>query len=188
MQHVIWTCRQSGRQSRAFDPVTILFVPVDADNYNGRTAEKIARFYDFVFDATTTVAVDETSHLAIVGFGKIDENGRAEQSLLFRERLCDRATDAGVAVNDDDIGTGHHIAIYVGANDDDYEAAADNCMQGGLLWVNQLFEDRVLDVEAAMEVKQFRFKDIIDIETGEIIFALEHEMRSVNHDLFPGGN
>lgn len=162
------------------------FVQVSKDD-NGKTIEKIAKFYDFFFDAITTAAFDGTSHIAIIGFGKIDENGRAEQSLLFRERVCDNPPKAGVVVNDPNIGTGHHIAMYVGANDDDFEAAAENCMAGGLLWVNQLFEDRVLNVESAMKEKQFRFKDIIDIETGEVLYALEHEIRSISHDLFPGG-
>lgn len=161
-------------------------VPVHHKNDNGKTMEKIAKFYDFFFDAITTVAYDGTSHIAIIGFGNVDSNGRAEQSLLFREMLCDNPPVAGGVVNDDNIGTGHHIAIYVGANDDDYEAAATNCMDGGILWVNTLFEDRVLDVDSAMEVKQFRFKDIIDIETGDVLYALEHEIRSVSHHLFPG--
>jgi hypothetical protein len=59
------------------------FVPVYRDD-NGKTVEKIARFYDFFFDAPTTVVHDGTSHVAIIGFGKIEVNGRAEQSLLFR--------------------------------------------------------------------------------------------------------
>ena len=101
---------------------------------------------------------------------------------MFRERSCDAVN----FVNDDDIGTGHHIAIYVGANDDDYKAAAENCMEGGLLWVNTQFEDRVLDVESAVQQKQFRFKDIVDVETGDVLYSLEHEIRSVSHPLFPG--
>mmetsp|Transcript_44599 Transcript_44599/g.94904 ORF Transcript_44599/g.94904 Transcript_44599/m.94904 type:complete len:200 (-) Transcript_44599:223-822(-) len=44
---------------------------------NGRTKEKIAKFYDFFFGATTAVAHDGTSHVAIIGFGKIDDDGRA---------------------------------------------------------------------------------------------------------------
>jgi len=175
------------------------FVPV-SQNDNGKTVTKIAAFYDFFFDAPTSVANDGTSHIAIIGFGKIDDDGRAEQSLLFRERLCDNDDDnnpptmttttmmmagAGI-VNDEDVGTGHHIAIYVGANDSDFEAAATNCMDGGILWVNKLFEDRVLDVDSAMQEKQFRFKDIVDIENGDVLYALEHEIRAVSHEMFPG--
>jgi len=158
------------------------FVPVRRDD-DGKTVEKIARFYDFFFDAPTTVVHDGTSHVAIIGFGKIEVNGRAEQSLLFRERLCDSPPAAYVSECDEDIGSGHHIAIYVGANDEDFEVAASNCVEGDLLWVNSRFEDRVLDVGSAMHNKQFRFKDIIDIETGDVVFVLEHEVRSVTSTL-----
>ena len=157
------------------------FVPVHKDD-GGKTIDKIASFYEFFFDAPTTVTHDGTSNIAIIGFGKIDENGRAEQSLLFRERFC----ESGTIVNNDEIGTGHHIAIYIGANVDQYVAAVENCIDGGLLWINQQFEDRVLNVEKAIEVGQFRFKDIIDIENGDVLYSIEHEIRSVNHPLFPG--
>jgi hypothetical protein len=160
------------------------FVPVLGDD-DGNTIGKIATFYDFFFDAPTTVARDGTSHVAIVGFGKIGDDGRAEQSLLFRERLCDNPPAAGGFVDDADLGTGHRIAIYVGANDDDFEVAATNCAEGGLLWMNSNFEDRVLDVESAMKMKQFGFKDIIDVETGNVLYVLEHEVRSTSHHLFP---
>jgi hypothetical protein len=151
----------------------------------GATIEKIARFYDFFFDATTSVVNDGRSNIAIIGFGKIDDNGRAEQSLLFREVVVDDPKLYQV-VNSDEVGTGHHIAIYVGCDDDDYKVAASNCVDGGLLWVNPQFDDRVLDVEAAMDAKQFRFKNIIDIDTGETLYVLEHEIRSISHPLFPG--
>jgi hypothetical protein len=153
----------------------------------GTTIEKIAEFYDFFFDATTTVVNDGHSNIAIIGFGKIDENGRVEQSLLFREVVVDDPKLHQV-VNSDQLGTGHHIAIYVGCDDDDYKVAASNCVDGGLLWINPQFDDRVLDVEAAMDAKQFRFKNIIDIDTGETLYTLEHEIRSVSHPLFPGNS
>jgi hypothetical protein len=41
-------------------------------------------------------------------------------------------------------------------------------------------------LQGAIEWKQFRFKDIIDIETGQKIFELEHEMRSIEHEAWPG--
>jgi len=153
----------------------------------GTTAEKIARFYDFFFDATTSVVNDGKSDIAIIAFGKIDDFGRAEQSMLFREVVVDNP-QCHQAVHSDDLGTGHHIAIYVGNCDEDYKVAASNCVDGGLLWVNPQFEDKVLDVDSAMECKQFRFKNIVDIDTGETLYVLEHEIRSISHPLFPGGN
>lgn len=151
----------------------------------GKTVESIARFYDFFFDAPTSLVNDGTSNIAIIGFGKIDENGRAEQSLLFREIVVDEPQQHQV-VNSKDLGTGHHITIYVGNCDADFEVAASNCVDGELLWVNPHFLDRVLDVDEAMKCKQFRFKDIVDIHTGETLYVLEHEIRSISHPLFPG--
>ena len=151
----------------------------------GKTVESIARFYDFFFDAPTSLVNDGTSNIAIIGFGKIDENGRPEQSLLFREIVVDEPQQHQV-VNSKDLGTGHHITIYVGNCDADFEVAASNCVDGELLWVNPHFLDRVLDVDEAMKCKQFRFKDIVDIHTGETLYVLEHEIRSISHPLFPG--
>ncbi len=154
-----------------------------------KTVEKIARFYDFFFDATTSVVNDGRSDIAIIAFGKIDDSGRAEQSMLFRAVVVDDdSLSHQKMVHSEELGTGHHIAIYVGNCDEDFEVAASNCVDGGLLWVNPQFEDKVLDVESAMKCKQFRFKNIVDIETGETLYVLEHEIRSISHPLFPGRN
>ncbi len=147
--------------------------------------ERIARLYELFFAAPTTVIHDGTSHVAIIGFGKIEENGRAEQSLIFRKRMCYNPPAADVTENVYDIGTGHHIAIHAGTNDDDFEVAAMNCFEGDLVWLNSRFEDRVADVDYAMRTENFLFKDIIDIGTCDVIFSLEHEVPSVTHDLSP---
>jgi len=31
---------------------------------------------------------------------------------------------------------------------------------------------------------QYRFEDIVDLDTGEVLFTLDHEIRSVTHPLF----
>ena len=46
--------------------------------------------------------------------------------------------------------------------------------------------DKTTDLQGARKWKQFRFKDIIDMETGDPIFELEHEMRSIQHEAWPG--
>jgi hypothetical protein len=43
------------------------------------TAERIALFYDSVFDATTSVIQDGTSTVAVIGFGNINSEGLADQ-------------------------------------------------------------------------------------------------------------
>ena len=141
-------------------------------------AEKIAEFYDCVFDATTSVASDPVSgdSIAIIGFGKIDENGRCSQSMLFRE------TDLDLPKYD-----GHHVAMYVGDDWADFEQAFKNVQEAGVLWVNPRFSDKVTNINTLKKWKQFRFKHIVDISTGRKIFELEHEIRSAQHESWPGG-
>jgi len=141
------------------------------------SAEKIGSFYDYAFDAPTTLVTDgagegeEGDAIAIVGIGPIDATGRAGQSLLFRE--CDDALPPY---------DGHHISLYVGANRADFEAAFVNCDEAGVVWANPRFRDAALTLEGAREWRQFRFKDIVDLETGAKVFELEHEIRSIEHN------
>ena len=142
-----------------------------------QTAERIALFYDSVFDATTFVVEndDDGTKIAIIGFGHIDEHGRSAQSLLFRE------SDEPTPRYD-----GHHVAIYVGDNKDDFELAFKNIEQAGVVWINPRFSDKAGNLNGAKKWKQFRFKDIVDLHTGAVIFKLEHEMRSREHEAWPG--
>jgi hypothetical protein len=139
------------------------------------TAAKIAIFYESIFDATSSVVQDGDTDIAIVAFGNVDETGKSDQSLLFRE------TDEVLPPYD-----GHHIAMYVGKSEADYEQAFKNAASVDVVWVNPRFDDKADTLQGAREWKQFRFKDILDMETGEKIFELEHEMRSVEHKAWPG--
>jgi hypothetical protein len=87
-------------------------------------------------------------------FGRV-KIGRA-QCLIFRE------SSEPVAEYD-----GHHIAVYV-AN---FSGPYDYLNGRGLI-----SED--------VRNHQFRFKDIIDPETGKTIFLLEHEVRSLRHPMY----
>ena len=42
---------------------------------------------------------------------------------------------------------------------------------------NPRFNDMPETKEEAMDLAQFRMKDIIDMETGEVLVELEHEIR-----------
>lgn len=140
------------------------------------TAERIATFYDYVFDATTFVAGDDDElKIAIIGFGEVHANGRSAQSMLFRE-----------SAEPTPVYDGHHIAMYVGENKDDFELAFKNIEQAGVVWINPRFSDKAGNLIGAKKWKQFRFKDIIDLKTGTKIFQLEHEIRSVEHEAWPG--
>jgi catechol 2,3-dioxygenase-like lactoylglutathione lyase family enzyme len=141
-------------------------------------AEKIALFYESVLDATTSVVRrgdDDDGAVAVVAFGSVDANGRADQSLLFRE------TDQDIPPYD-----GHHVALYVGQTRADFEQAFKNCETAGVVWVNPRFDDKASNLQGAKKWKQFRFKDIVDMRTGETVFELEHEVRSIEHSAWPG--
>jgi hypothetical protein len=166
-------CRTEDTECRGIDFVEF-YCPVGS-------ADKIALFYDSVFDATTSVVEqggdddDDARKIAIVAFGNVDATGRADQSLLFRE-----------TTNEIPKYDGHHVALYVGQSQSDFEQAFKNCDQAGVVWVNPRFDDKASNLQGAKRYMQFRFKNIVDMETGEPVFELEHEVRSVKHTAWPG--
>lgn len=62
---------------------------------------------------------------------------------------------------------GHHIAVYTANFSGPY---------GFLMRRNLIMED--------VRNHQFRFKDIVDPESGEKLFELEHEVRSLRHPMY----
>jgi hypothetical protein len=80
----------------------------------------------------------------------------AGQELLFRE------TDKPLAEYD-----GHHIQIYL----------AD--FSGPHAWLQK----RGLITQES-DQHQYRFQDIVDPESGKVLFTIEHEMRSLRHPLY----
>ncbi|HKY08469.1 MAG TPA: hypothetical protein VJQ55_09515 [Candidatus Binatia bacterium] len=62
---------------------------------------------------------------------------------------------------------GHHIAVYIANFSKPYEYLA----QRGLI-----SED--------VRNHQFRFKDIVDPKSSEVVFQLEHEVRSLHHPMY----
>jgi hypothetical protein len=78
------------------------------------------------------------------------------QDLLFRE------TDRPLAPYD-----GHHIQVYVA----DFSGPHRRLLERGL-------------VTEESDQHQYRFKDIIDLDSGETLFTIEHEVRSMRHPLY----
>jgi catechol 2,3-dioxygenase-like lactoylglutathione lyase family enzyme len=78
------------------------------------------------------------------------------QYLMFRE------TDRELPRYD-----GHHVQIYVA----DFSGPYGKLLKNGLI-----FEES--------DQHQYRFKDLADPETGETLFTIEHEVRSMRHPLF----
>lgn len=93
---------------------------------------------------------------ATVESGRCHVEVGAGQSLHFTE------TDGSLADFD-----GHHIAVYV-AN-----------FSGPHGWLNE----RTLITEESSE-NQYRFNWIVDPESGERLFEIEHEVRSLHHPLY----
>lgn len=76
---------------------------------------------------------------------------------------------------------GHHIAVYVNGFEELYE----RLRRRGLVWNNPRFPQFTYDsLEQAVGHREFRFKDIIHPISGEHLFTLEHEVRSLNHPGF----
>ncbi|MGH7834948.1 MAG: VOC family protein [Candidatus Binatia bacterium] len=78
------------------------------------------------------------------------------QEIVFRE------TEEAIPAYD-----GHHIAIYV----------ANFSAPYGFLKKRNLIMEEIRN-------HQFRFKDIVNIETGKPLFQLEHEVRSMHHPMY----
>ena len=78
------------------------------------------------------------------------------QALIFRE------TDAKPAPYD-----GHHIAIYVA----DFSGPHRRLLEKGL-------------ISEESDQHQYRFENITDTETGNVLFTVEHEVRSMRHPLY----
>ena len=141
-----------------FGRVTLGIAYVEFDVPKG-TADGIARFYRNVMGARATASVD--------GAGKNakDDNGSSRaarvevgigQYLMFRE------TDREIPPYD-----GHHIQIYVA----DFSGPHSKLLDKGL-------------ISEESDQHQYRFKDLADPETGETLFTIEHEVRSMRHPLF----
>ncbi|HXW83894.1 MAG TPA: hypothetical protein VEJ86_05785 [Candidatus Binataceae bacterium] len=62
---------------------------------------------------------------------------------------------------------GHHIQIYVGNFSSPYQ---------------RLLERGLISEES--DQHQYRFKDIVDPDTGKVLYTLEHEVRSLKHPLY----
>ena len=80
----------------------------------------------------------------------------AGQHLIFRE------TDAAAPAFD-----GHHVAIYLA----DFSGPHRRLLERGL-------------VTEESDQHQYRFENIVDMESGRVLFTIEHEVRSMRHPLY----
>ncbi len=82
----------------------------------------------------------------------------AGQDLLFRE------TDTAAAAPAFD---GHHVAVYLA----DFSGPYRRLLERGL-------------ITEESDQHQYRFQDILDLDTGKVLFTIEHEVRSMRHPLY----
>jgi hypothetical protein len=62
---------------------------------------------------------------------------------------------------------GHHVQIYIA----DFSGPHRRLLERGL-------------ITEESDPYQYRFRDLVDPETGRVLFAIEHEVRSMTHPLF----
>lgn len=92
-----------------------------------------------------------------------DEHGRfARCSVGHHQDFIYRETDRPLPAYD-----GHHVQIYLA----DFSGPYKKLRAKGLV-----FEES--------DQWQYRFKDIVDLDTGKLLYTVEHEVRSMTHPLF----
>jgi len=94
----------------------------------------------------------------------VDQGGAAAAMVCFGrgQRLIFRETDAPLAAYD-----GHHVAIYVA----DFSGPHDWLEAHGL-------------ISEESDPFQYRFTKIVDPKSGEELFEIEHEVRSLTHPMY----
>ncbi|GMH56020.1 hypothetical protein TL16_g02041 [Triparma laevis f. inornata] len=130
------------------------------------TLPKILKFYENIFGSTTFQTEDNKG---IVAIGGVTENGECIQNIVFEENEKVEEYD------------GHHLAIYVASGVSGFTEVFNRAKDLGVVWVNPRFSDKADTLEKALECMQFRFKDIKDVDTGEVLYELEHEVRCSEH-------
>jgi len=144
---------------------------------SGSTA-RIGAFYEAIFGAKVMLGTRESligptapsgtpEEFAVVGAGP-------SVSLVFsasRDDKYDAATDH--------LQRGVHIAVYIQQFKHTYQALA----QRGLIWTNPRFKrlDTCDTYEEAAAGRQYRFRYVTDLSTGDRLLELEHETRSMRH-------
>lgn len=132
------------------------------------SSKAIARFYSDICGAVTTC---EPS-MAIVSCGLLAL--RFVETPDFREL---RGWSKEVGCDQ------WHIALYV----HDFDGMYNRILEAGLQWDNPRIKDYARTLAEARERQQFRFKDVVDLATGEVLLELEHEVRSLQHPSCPLG-
>jgi catechol 2,3-dioxygenase-like lactoylglutathione lyase family enzyme len=145
-----------------------------------------ARIIASFFSRVLGVLVDyEEAGRATVRF----ESGKAglvAQQLVFEESADAQAADA----YDRSEAAGVHLALYL-PDAESFAAAFGRVHAAGLLYINPRFEGgppefaSAKSLEEALECGQFRVKDCVEPDSGELGIVLELEVRYPAHSSYP---
>ena len=92
-----------------------------------------------------------------------DEGGRyARVAVGIGQHLIFRETDQPLPPYD-----GHHVQVYVA----DFSGPYRKLLKRGL-------------ITEESDQHQYRFKDLVEPETGEVLYTIEHEVRSMKHPIY----
>ena len=92
-----------------------------------------------------------------------DDQGRfARCAVGHNQAFVYRETDRPIPAYD-----GHHVQVYLA----DFSGPHKKLVERGLV-----FEES--------DQWQYRFKDIVDLDSGKLLYTVEHEIRSMTHPLF----
>ena len=139
------------------------------------TVDRIGRFYEEIFSCRVTYCqIPFPSATVTVG---------PSVHLVFFEDRDAPLTDAEERLQaGPGGGVGLHVCVYIA----DFRRAHDRLRARDLVWTNPRFKqlDTCDTWEEVVANRQFRFKTIIDLETGEPLLEVEHEVRAQRHFQF----
>ena len=123
-------------------------------------AAKVAQFYKGVF--SSPVLVDGDRAAVCVG---------PSVHLLF--------STAPVTAEERALHAGVHICVYI----TNFRQAYETLKARDVIWTNPRFMhlDTCDTYQDAAQSRQFRFKAVVDLDTGDELLELEHETRTIRH-------
>ncbi|CAM9811143.1 unnamed protein product, partial [Heterosigma akashiwo] len=126
------------------------------------TATAIAKFYEEILECSVYTPKDDQAFISVgpgVHLGFVENENLSEQDIKAME--------------------GVHICVYA----HNFKGLYDRLKARGLIWTNPRFThlDSCDTWEETNASRTLRFKDIIDLGTGEKVLELEHETRALRH-------
>ena len=162
-------------------------------NVPGNTAYSICEFYSHFFGVQTSVEqlicresklcvpVNRSSEFPDLHHHADADDIRLRCTVLVGISQHLHFTEISTSNNQIPSYDGHHIAIYVSNFDMIYNRFVIGYnANSSLLWNNPRFmRTATYSLQDAIKHSEFRVKDIVDINTGEVLYELEHEIRFV---------